>query len=92
MQFAIKKVADRQLCNFRTAAGQVNSFLQAPGVNILLVEVAYPWENGHVGLFNSRICDELLDGELLLHTDEMKYVVERWRMDYNPYRPHSSLT
>jgi len=23
--------------------------------------------------------------------DEMKYVVERWRMDYNHYRPHSSL-
>ncbi|MFC1634470.1 integrase core domain-containing protein [Planctomycetota bacterium] len=23
--------------------------------------------------------------------DETKYVVERWRMDYNHYRPHSSL-
>ena len=35
--------------------------------------------------------DELLDGELFLPIDEMKYVVERWRMDYNHYRPHSSL-
>jgi transposase InsO family protein len=35
--------------------------------------------------------DELLDGELFLHIDEMKYVVQRWRMDYNHYRPHSSL-
>jgi transposase InsO family protein len=41
--------------------------------------------------FNSRIRDELLDGKLFLHIDEMKYVVERWRMDYNHYRPHSSL-
>jgi hypothetical protein len=26
-----------------------------------------------------------------VHIDEMKYVVERWRMDYNHYRPQSSL-
>lgn len=36
--------------------------------------------------------DEFLDGELFLHIDETKYVVERLRMDYNHYRPHSSLT
>ena len=46
-----------------------------------------PWENGYVESFNSRMRDELLDGELFLHIDEMKYVVERWRMDYNLYRP-----
>ena len=28
--------------------------------------------------------DEFLDGELFLHIDETKYVVERWRMDYAP--------
>ena len=25
------------------------------------------------------------------HIDELRYVAERWRMDYNHYRPHSSL-
>jgi hypothetical protein len=48
-------------------------------------------QNGYVDSFNGRMRDELLDGELFLHLDEMKYVVERWRMDYNHYRPHSSL-
>jgi len=33
----------------------------------------------------------LWSDELFLHIDETKYVVERWRMDYNHYRPHSSL-
>jgi len=28
--------------------------------------------------------------ELFLHMDEVKYVVERCRMDYNHDRPHSS--
>jgi transposase InsO family protein len=30
-------------------------------------------------------------GELFSRIDEMKYVVERWQMDYNHHRPHSSL-
>lgn len=27
-----------------------------------------------------------------MHIDELKYVVERWRMEYNDYRMHSSLS
>jgi transposase InsO family protein len=33
-----------------------------------------------------------LDGELFSHIDEMKSVVERWRMAYNPCRSHSRLS
>jgi hypothetical protein len=33
----------------------------------------------------------LLDRELFLHIDELRYVADRWRLDYNHYRPHSSL-
>ena len=39
----------------------------------------------------SRFRDELLNRELFLSVDELKYVADRWRMDYNHYRPHSSL-
>lgn len=35
--------------------------------------------------------DELPNRVLFLSMDEPKYVVDRWRMDYNHYRPHSSL-
>ena len=38
-----------------------------------------------------RLGDELLNRELFLHIDELRYVADRWRMDYNHYRPHSSL-
>jgi hypothetical protein len=72
-------------------ARRVKSFLKDMGVDTLFIEPGSPWENGYVESFNGRMRDELLDGELFLHIDGMKYVVERWRMDYNHYRPHSSL-
>lgn len=72
-------------------AGKMQRFLKIMGVEPLFIEPGSPWENGDVESFNGRMRDELLDGELFLHLDEMKYVVERWRMEYNHYRPHSSL-
>jgi transposase InsO family protein len=62
------------------------------GVKPLFVKPASPWENGYVESFNARMRDELLDGEIFLTLAETKYVVDRWRMDYNHYRPHSSLS
>ena len=50
-----------------------------------------PRENGYVESFNSKLRDELLNRELFLHIDELRSVVECWRMDYNHYRLHSSL-
>ena len=49
-----------------------------------------PWENGYVESFIEKLRDELLNRELFLHIDELRYVVDRWRMDYNHYRPHSA--
>jgi putative transposase len=73
-------------------ARQVQRFLVEMGVATLFIALASPWENGYAESFNRRMRDELLNGELFLRIDEMKYVVERWRMDYNHYRPHSSLS
>ena len=70
----------------------VQDVLDEFGVKPLFVKPASPWENGYVESFNARMRDELLDGEIFLTLAEMKYVVDRWRMDYNHYRPHSSLS
>ena len=35
--------------------------------------------------------DELLNRRLSLHIDKVRYVVDRWRMEYNHYWPHSTL-
>ena len=69
----------------------VQKWLENSGVNTLYVAPGSPWENGYVESFNSKLRDELLNRELFLHIDELRYVADRWRMDYNHYRPHSSL-
>jgi len=45
----------------------------------------------HVESFNSRFCDELLNRELFTGLEDARWVVDRWRLDYNHHRPHSSL-
>lgn len=77
---------------FQFTAEVVKRLLKELGVDTLFIEPGSPWENGYVESFNSPMRDELLNGELFLHIDEMKYVVKRWRMDSNHYRPHSSMS
>ena len=69
----------------------VQGWLHPSGVDTLYIAPGSPWENGYVESFNSRLRDELLNRELFLNMDELRYVADRWRMDYNHYRPHSSL-
>jgi len=73
------------------ASTAVEKWLKAADVQTLFVAPGSPWENGYVESFNSKLRDELLNRELFLHIDELRYVADRWRMDYNHYRPHSSL-
>ena len=69
----------------------VQKWLEKAGVKTLYIAPGSPWENGYVESFNSKLRDELLNRELFLSITEVRYVVDRWRMDYNHYRPHSSL-
>ncbi len=50
-----------------------------------------PWENGYCESFNSRLRDELLNGEIFYTLKEARTVIEGWRRHYNTIRPHSSL-
>lgn len=67
----------------------VQKWLGNSGVDTLYIAPGSPWENGYIESFNSKLRDELLNRELFLYIDELRYVADRWRMDYNHYRPHS---
>ena len=50
-----------------------------------------PWENGYVESFNSKLRDELLNGDIFTTLTEAKIIIEQWRREYNEVRPHSAL-
>ncbi len=73
------------------ASKAVKRWLEKQNVGTLFIEPGSPWENGYVESFNGKLRDECLNGELFLNLTEARYVVDRWRLDYNHYRPHSML-
>lgn len=50
-----------------------------------------PWEYGYRESFNSKLRDELLNGEIFYTLKEAKIIIENWRRHYNTVRSHSSL-
>jgi transposase InsO family protein len=72
-------------------AGVIKKWLQNVGVKTLYIEPGNPWENGYCESFNSKLRDELLNGEIFTTMTEAKVIIEQWRREYNEIRPHSSL-
>ena len=54
-------------------------------------EPGSPWENGYNESFNGKLRDELLNGELFYTLKEAKVLIEKWCLEHNIFRPHSSL-
>ena len=72
-------------------AKKVRKWLGQADVATLFIAKGSPWENGYVESFNGKLRDELLNQELFLSLAEARFVIDRWRLDYNHYRPHSAL-
>ena len=66
-------------------------FLFWIGVKTLYIEPGSPREKGYVESFIGKLRDELLNGEIFDTLLEARVLTERWRREYNRYRPHSSL-
>lgn len=72
-------------------AKAVRKWLGRLGVKTLFIEPGSPWENGYNESFNGKLRDELLNGEIFYTLQEAQILIERWRIEYNTFRPHSSL-
>ncbi|MAI69457.1 MAG: hypothetical protein CMM01_00875 [Rhodopirellula sp.] len=66
-------------------------WLKQADVKTLFIAKGSPWENGYVESFNGTLRDELLNREIFLGFEEACWVIDRWRLDYNHHRIHSSL-
>jgi len=50
-----------------------------------------PTDNALVESFNGTLRDECLNINWFLSMEDTREKIERWRVDYNEFRPHSSL-
>ena len=69
----------------------IRFWLKQVGVQTQYTEPGSPWENGYIESFNGKFRDELLNGESFITLLKVQIAVERWRREYNQFRPHSSL-
>ncbi len=72
-------------------AKAVREWIAAVGARTAYIEPGSPWENGYVESFNSKLRDELLNGEIFYSLKEAQILIEAWRRHYNAIRPHSAL-
>jgi putative transposase len=72
-------------------AQAVREWIAAVGAKTAYIEPGSPWENGYCESFNSKLRDELLNGEIFYTLQEAQVIIESWRRHYNTVRPHSSL-
>ncbi len=72
-------------------AWALRDWCRLAGTATTYIEPGSPWENPFIESFNGRVRDELLNTEEFASLLEAQVLAEAWRIEYNTYRPHSSL-
>jgi putative transposase len=61
------------------------------GIELDFVAPGRPMDNGFIESFNGKLRDECLNMHWFESLAEARRIIERWRVEYNETRPHSSL-
>ena len=61
------------------------------GIALQFIEPGKPMQNGYVESFNGTLRNECLNEHWFENLREAQCIIERWRVNYNAVRPHSSL-
>lgn len=67
------------------------SWCEERKIGLRHIQPGRPMQNGVVESFNGRLRDECLNAHWFRTLDDAREKIERWRMEYNNDRPHSSL-
>jgi len=72
-------------------ASELRRWLGRIRVGTLFIAPGSPWESAYVESFNSRLRDELLNGEEFSTLFEANVLLEMYRVQHNEIRPHRGL-
>lgn len=73
------------------ASKALDAWAYEHGVKLDFIRPGKPVENAVIESFNGRFRDECLNAHVFLSLHDARKKIEAWRIDYNEYRPHSSL-
>ena len=69
----------------------MDAWAYQPGVKLNFITPGKPIENAFIESFNGRFRHECLNQHYFATLQEAKEITEKWRINYNTFRPHSSL-
>ena len=69
----------------------LDAWAYAKGVRLSFIRPGKPVENAYIESFNGKFRDECLNEHGFITMRQAREVIERWRIEYNTERPHSSL-
>ena len=61
------------------------------GVSLHFIEPGKPNQNAFIESFNRSFRDECLNDNWFINLADATRKIEKWRLEYNRFRPHSSL-
>jgi hypothetical protein len=95
LEFAMRKHGTLEhICNDNGPEFIAHAFqdwMQQRAIKMRYIKPRSPWENAYIEPFHDKLRDECLDREVFGSQAETRVVIEQWRLEYNEYRPHSSL-
>jgi putative transposase len=69
----------------------VDEWAYRMGVKLNFIRPGKPVENAYIESFNGKLRDECLNENWFVTLKDAREAAEAWRIDYNEFRPHSSL-
>jgi putative transposase len=61
------------------------------GIKLEFSRPGKPTDNGYIESFNGKLRQECLNQNWFTSIEEARQEIEKWRVEYNEYRPHSAL-
>lgn len=70
---------------------ELDLWAYSKGVKLDFSRPGRPTDNAFIESFNARVRQECLNQHWFLSLHEVKLITEKWREDYNNYRPHKTI-
>ena len=67
------------------------AWMQARGIQHILIQPGKPTQNAYIESFNGKFRDECLNENWFESLAQAREVIAIWRQDYNEVRPHGTI-